>query len=202
MDKYSTEFLNEVQEEDEQNLWKDQTELHFAGVLECLWHDGSLDEHPPTQDAWVDEVADKLEISRLLGMKLLQKMEDSDGQVAGRLTTKSVRDWRVKLYVREGDSRMRWMRRSRYVAREFALDRGDDTFSPATRAPTSNKFPVVFLKMMHDIKEYLQQLVVLSSLVIGDDFLQVTQEQPLKVTLHGQNYVVLKNLTGQRLRAK
>ena len=127
-------------------------------------------------------------------MKVLQKMEDSDGQVAGRLTTKSVRDWRVKLYVREGDSRMRWMRRSRYVAREFALTRGDDTFSSATRAPTSNKFPVVFLTMMHDEKEYLQQLLVLSSLVIGDAFLQVPQEQPLKVTLHGQNYVVLKKL--------
>ena len=68
-----------------------------------------------------NELADKLEISRLLEMKVLQKMEDYDGQVTGRLTTKFVRDWRVKLYVGDGGSRMRWMRRSRYVARVSAV---------------------------------------------------------------------------------
>ena len=37
MDEYSTDFNDEVQEEDEQDLWKDETELQFAGVPEALW---------------------------------------------------------------------------------------------------------------------------------------------------------------------
>ena len=37
MDEYSTDFNDEVQEEDGQDLWKDETELQFAGVPEALW---------------------------------------------------------------------------------------------------------------------------------------------------------------------
>ena len=118
---------------------------------------------PP--DAWVDELADKLETRRVLDMGVLKKLEEFDGKVVGRLATKFVRDWGVKLFVRDGDCRMRWMRRSRYVARDFVTGRRDDTFSPATGAHTNNILPVVFFKMLEDSKgqssTYLQACPVL-----------------------------------------
>lgn len=40
---------------------------------------------------------------------------------------------------------MKWMRRSRYVAREFANERRLDTFAPATGAHTSNLLPLRYL---------------------------------------------------------
>ena len=39
---------------------------------EVLWHDSSLDEPPPTPEQWVEDLADKVEISRLLDMGVLK----------------------------------------------------------------------------------------------------------------------------------
>ena len=44
------------------------------------------------------------------------------------------------------------MRRSRYVAREFAHEKRLDTFSPATGAHTSNLLPMKYLGMKEAIK--------------------------------------------------
>ena len=68
MDDYGTDFNDDLQEEDEQDVWKDEQEIHFAGVDESLWSDNSLEETPADPEPWVDELADKLEISRLLEM--------------------------------------------------------------------------------------------------------------------------------------
>ena len=203
MDDYGTDFNDDLQEEDEQDVWKDEQEIHFAGVDESLWSDNSLEETPADPEPWVDELADKLEISRLLEMGVLKRLEEHEGEVFGKLTTKFVRDWRIKLFVGDGDSRLRWMRRSRYVAREFAVDRRDDTFSPATGCHTNNVLPVVYLKQMSDAKDQpMAYQPLLAALDIGDAFLQVPQDKPLKVILHGQAYAVLRNLPGQRLGAK
>ena len=50
-------------------------------------------------------------------MKVLVRAEEFHGDISGKLTTRFVRDWRLKPY---GDEKvMRWMRRSRFVAREL-----------------------------------------------------------------------------------
>ena len=106
-------------------------------------------ESTPTEppEAWIDELADRTEVNRLVEMVVLVLADQFDGAVTGKLTTKFVRDWRLKDYVNSnGDVVKRWMRRSRYVAREFANVRRLDTFSPATGAHTSNLLPLKSLQ--------------------------------------------------------
>eukprot|EP00435_Cladocopium_sp_Y103_P024644 s2858_g6.t1 len=118
--------------------------------------------------------------------------------------TKFVKDWRKKLYVSlDGQSRERWMRRSRLVARENANTKRDDTFSPATGAHTSNLLPVYFI----DLKAQSEGCdecykPFLASLDIKDAFLQVPQEQPIETSLRGSTYVILKNLPRHRRGSK
>jgi hypothetical protein len=98
---------------------------------------------------------------------------------------------------------MRW---SRYVAREFSNDKRDDVYSPATGCHTANLIPILFLQRLKQLElselggeEYDE---ILASLDIKDGFLEVPQEHVVSVTLHGTEYVVLRNLPGQRLGAK
>ena len=155
-------------------------------------------------------LADEVEIQRLLGMGVLQKSCDFKGEISGTLTTRFVYDWRLKTY--DGDNSLwkgetkRWMQRSRYVAREFANDKRDDVYSPATGCHTSNLVPIVFLQMLKQLE--LSELdkenydVVLAALDIKDAFLQLPQQHVVSVNLHGTEYVVLRNLPAQRLGAK
>ena len=97
--------------------------------------------HAP--EAWIDELADQVEIQRLCSMKVLVRADEYQGDVSGKLTTCFVRDWRLKPY---GEQKtLRWMRRSRFVAREFANDKRLDTFSPATGAHTANLLSIQYL---------------------------------------------------------
>ena len=98
----------------------------------------------------------------------------AEGEISGRLTTRFVRDWRQKLYVGEGDSRIRWMRRSRYVAREFANEKRDDVFAPTTGAHSNNLLLASFLQLVDPAKdEGVSYKPLLASMDIGDAFLQV-----------------------------
>ena len=174
-----------------------------AGIPEELWSDHDLKEPPPHPAEWVDKLADQVEISRLLEMKVLVQASEFKDEVKGQLTTKMVRDWRRKLYFCEGQSRERWMRRTRLVAREFAVDKRDDTYSPATGAHTSNLLPVLFLQKEAETEGMSAKYApVLCSLDIKDAFLQVPQKDPIQVDLHGVSYVILKNLPGQRQGAR
>ena len=47
---------------------------------------------------------------------------------------------------------MRWMRRSRFVARESAKTRRDDTYSPAAGNHTSHLIPLAYLHMLAQVK--------------------------------------------------
>ena len=80
----------------------------------------------------LDTIADELEIKRLRSMGVLIPAEnyDFDGKVPKSLTTRMVRAWRDKFI----DGVHVWLRRSRYVAREFAWLTPDrqDLFSPAS----------------------------------------------------------------------
>jgi hypothetical protein len=185
------------------HLWAGEEEILVAGVPEALWHDGSLDEQPPTPEQWVEDLADKVEIGRLLDMGVLKRFADYEGEISGRLTTRFARDWRQKLYIGDGGSRARWMRRSRYVAREFANEKRDDVFAPTTGAHSNNLLLVSFLQLVDAAKDQgASYRPLLASMDIGDAFLQVDQERPVKCELQGCEYVILKNLPGQRLGAR
>ena len=203
MDSYDSDLKQDEFHDDDNDLWAGEEEVLVAGVPEALWHDSSLDERPPTPEQWVEDLADKVEISRLLDMGVLKRFTDYDGEISGCLTTRFVRDWRQKLYIGEGDSRMRWMRRSRYVAREFANEKRDDVFAPTTGAHSNNLLLASFLQMADAAKDgCVSYKPLLASMDIGDAFLQVDQEHPVKCELQGCEYVILKNLPGQRLGAR
>ena len=105
----------------------------------------------------------------------------------------------------KGETVKRWMRRSRFVAREFASEKRLDTFSPATGAHTSNLIPLKYLwmkEMAKDLPDTAEYETVLGCLDVKDAFLQVGQEEPILVHIQNQPYVIQKNLPGQRMGAK
>ena len=105
---------------------------------DALWSNASLDKPPQAPEAWIETLADAVEIDRLLKMGVLQKAEDCQDPVSGTLTARFVYDWRIK---DSRDGGKKWMRRSRFVAREFATLKRHDTYSPATGLHTSSLFP-------------------------------------------------------------
>ena len=69
-------------------------------------------------------------------MGVIEDLDDT-GIDLDKLTTKFVRDWRVKTrQMPDGTTKKQWMRRSRLVAREYAVDKRDDVYSPASWAMT------------------------------------------------------------------
>ena len=114
---------------------------YLLELPDALWSNLPLDKPPPTPEPWVDQFADEIEIQRLLEMGVLQKHEECIDEVCGNLTTRFVYDWRVKQH-RNGQQM--WMRRSRFVAREFANVKCHDTYSPASGSHTANLVPLVF----------------------------------------------------------
>jgi hypothetical protein len=73
MDNYDSDLKQDEFHDDDIDLWAGEEEVLVAGVPEALWHDGSLDEQPPTPDQWVEVLADKVEIGRLLDMGVLKR---------------------------------------------------------------------------------------------------------------------------------
>ena len=49
-----------------------------------------LDKPPPTPEAWIDALADNVEIDRLLKMEVLQRADECSEVVSGTLTTRFV----------------------------------------------------------------------------------------------------------------
>ena len=100
MDSYehdpSIEFADDALQNDD--IWHGEDVLQFSDVSEELWSDAPIDVPPGPPDPWIDKLADQVEISRLLGIGLLQKRCDFDGMVEGSLTTRFVYDWRLKSY--------------------------------------------------------------------------------------------------------
>ena len=122
MDDNSTDLTvdDEIDEEDE--FWYGEDEVKLGDIPEALWSDAPTDVIPShAPEAWIDELADQVEIQRLCSMKVLVRTGDCQGDVSGKLTTRFVRDWRLKPYGEQKN--LRWMRRSRFAAREFANDK-------------------------------------------------------------------------------
>ena len=204
MDDYSTDLNvdDDLCEDDE--FWYGEDEVKLGDIPEALWSDAPTDVIPShAPEAWIDELADQVEIQRLCSMKVLVRAGEYHGDVSGKLTTRFVRDWRLKPY---GEQKtLRWVRRSRFVAREFANDKRLDTFSPATGAHTANLLPIQYLWQKQQAMEMENKgdyEVVMGCLDVKDAFLQVQQPNPILVSLQNQPFVILRNLPGQRMGAR
>lgn len=140
-------------------------------------------------------------------MGVLVKKNDFNGPIEGKLSTKFVFDWRVKDFKEDINgttvTRKRWMRRARFVAREFAFcQKRFDTYSPATSTNILNLLPLIYLKQRAEADGMADYKPVLGCLDVKDAFLMVSQERAIELELFGESLVIVKNLPGQRLGAK
>eukprot|EP00435_Cladocopium_sp_Y103_P045787 s718_g13.t1 len=144
----------------------------------------------------LDLIADQLEISRLRNMGVLIPTSEYEygSEKPKSLTTRMVRTWRDKMV----NGRHVWLRRSRYVAREFAWLSPDrqDLFSPASSVLTVRLLPCLYMK-------WKAMGYVLCSIDIGDAFLTVNQKELTEVVFvdalgASTTYVLGKVLPGQR----
>eukprot|EP00435_Cladocopium_sp_Y103_P029275 s2567_g7.t1 len=92
----------------------------------------------------LDAVADRIEMIRLKGLGVLCDPCLLDGVEYKTLSTRFVRTWRRKNI----DGAACWLRRSRFVAREFAWlsESKKNLFSPASSAIAYRIIPTMFLK--------------------------------------------------------
>ena len=178
-----------------------------VSIPDELWSDAPLDQKLPDPSSDVERVADELEVHRLVSMGVLSSKLD-DG-ITNSLTTRFVRDWRIKNYGEHsqgGEPTKRWLRRSRLVAREYAFrEKRMDCFSPATSVHTLRILPCIYLSHVAEEVDGLcppGREWTFGTFDIKDAFLQVPQEKPMKVALNGSEYQVLRNLPGQRIGAK
>ena len=122
----------------------------------------------------LDALADALEIQRLIKMSVLTDASAMPTD-SKQLSTRFVRTWREKLN-KEGQPI--WLRRSRFVAREFTWMDGerDNLFSPASSSIVASLLPVMYL----DMKEHADAVMV--GIDIKDAFLTVQQRTCTVVT--------------------
>lgn len=116
---------------------------------ECPWYHGETGEKPLEPKEWIDKVAEEVELKRLTKMEVIRgAMDGAKDGIQKTLTTRFVFDWRLEPFKDEnGTEVMKWMRRARLVAREFAFAEGklDDVFGPASSSPLLRLLPVLYL---------------------------------------------------------
>ena len=180
------------------------------GPPDELWRPFSPTEPELTEDELfkVDCAADDFEIRRLLEMNVLEAMtapaaEQAQQEGSRLLSTKFVRSWRIKMRkLDNGREEQQYLRRSRFVSREYAwLDKDrTELFAPASSSLVTRLLPSVF---MHN-KDNNHACCVLD---VADAFLTVDQRIPTIVRAnlgsgHEEQYVqhfrVEKFLPGQR----
>jgi hypothetical protein len=183
--------------------FENEAEENFSlKIPDCLWSDWTLDEMPDAPSEEIELEADRFEIERLRKMKVLREATEDDKGIQRSLTVKFVRDGRIKVRKDDGfEERKQWLRRSRLVAREYAIDRRDDTFSPASSTHLLRLIPMIFLFKLGELQDLQDPTRVpsLGCLDVKDAFLQVPQQEPLRISLGGCQWIVEKNLPGQRL---
>ena len=205
MDSYEHDL--QLSDQDELNVWEGESMVTTADMPEELCADGDPKHPPPEPDQHIDRLADDVELRRLCDMGVLVKAMDFGGQVDDKLTTKFVYDWRLREYTTsDGKVCKRWLRRSRLVAREYAfLERRDDTYSPATSTHILNLLPLWYLLKISEVDKDSKAdttAYTLASLDVKDAFLMVPQEKAVRVKLRGEDFIVQRNLPGQRLGAR
>ena len=147
----------------------------------------------PEALAELDDIADQHELARLQRTQVLLPPETLEGstQPVKHLSTKMVRTWREK---EDPSSKPIWLRRSRYVAREFNwMSERSDCFSPASSAIANKLSPIIAL----------QNNFALAAIDIRDAFLTVKQKEPTLVEYidksgNWQSFALGRLLPGQR----
>ena len=179
-------------------------DLEPGAIPEELWSDHPLTQTPPQPSEEVDAVARKVEEKRLTRMDVIEKLKPEEANL-DVLTTRFVHDWRIKTYVdKNGMKHKRWLRRARLVSRDYAIEKRDDVYSPASGQHALRLLPVLFLTAASAEMDYEQNKgrPVIGALDVKDAFLQVPQERPLRIVTAMGEYKVLRNLPGQRIGAK
>ena len=151
--------------------------------------------------ATLDELADRVEVSRLIDMSALKPLPEGTHSLEGQrhLQARFVRTWRPKIL--QGESKQ--LRRSRLVAKEFAwLDPGrEHLYAPATSSSTSRLIPAWFMHHRYPLvkKEDEWDLMAVD---ISDAYLTRKQDKPTVVTLdvagRKQSYSLNRCIPGQR----
>ena len=172
LEQYEFEFYDDDFLESESNADQD---AEMARILQQLTFPSSAKEPDLSADEMMrlDSLADQLELQRLQKLQVLQNPETvpSNSKV---LSTRFVRTWREK---HDDRGNAIWLRRSRFVAREFAWlePERESLFSPASGSIISRILPTIFLEM-RDMDD-----AILASLDVRDAFLTVQQECPTPV---------------------
>ena len=150
----------------------DDVEIGGDVALQELTFPFSVHEPCLTEDELLrlDTIADALELKRLHEMQVLTDASamPADAKI---LSTRFVRTWRDKIG-KTGEPI--WLRRSRFVAREFALmeSERDSLFSPASSNIAARVLPAMFL----DMKQHSNSIML--SIDVKDAFLTVKQQRP------------------------
>eukprot|EP00435_Cladocopium_sp_Y103_P075626 s23_g61.t1 len=188
LEEYDMNFYNDE--------WLDMDEMDDEETMKLLTF--PFTKHEPEMSAEelmeLDALADSLEIKRLFKLGVLTSADEAPAS-AKSFSTRFVRTWREKVV----DGSPVWLRRSRFVAREFAWlqpDR-DALFSPASSSIVARLLPAMFLDMQS------REDAVMASIDVKDAFLTVPQETPTTVRCQladGQtwDYSLGKVLPGQR----
>ena len=75
MDSYETDCVAEF-DDNVDDVWTGEDSLQFNRVPETLWSDAPIDQPRDPPEQWVDNLAHEVEISRLLGIGVLQPKSD------------------------------------------------------------------------------------------------------------------------------
>ena len=148
MEGYDDDLIAEREFEDEDF---DMTGSQLNDALEKLTYPFSENEPDLSSEelAALDKLADDVELQRLRSMEVLLPLDADDDRDFVRLSARFVRTWREK---KDSADRRIWLRRSRFVAREFAwltLDRAD-LYSPASSNVTAKLLDRIdFLILSH-----------------------------------------------------
>ena len=213
MDVENWEYIDSHVDEDISNNWVDDdilSDVDFDEDLACengipaqgvsVWRPISdmQPELPADELGMIDVEADNIEVQRLLAMNVIATPDGYSGKLDVPLSAKMVRTWRKKMNTIVGDdgvpvTQMMWMRRSRLVGRDFNfLEYREDVYSPASSASVVKLLPCMALS------DAFVSNAVIATLDVSDAFLQVPQPIPRKVTLDGEDFIILKCLPGQR----
>ena len=171
-------------------------EYTWFGALSSLYRPYGSEEPSLSQSEMetIDELAIDVELERLTGMKVLAEVSQSAEipEECRELSTKFVLTWRAKRI----DGVNYWMRRARFVGREFqwmACERDGGLFAPASSNLVHRILPSIMMRR----KDY--NMMVLD---FQDAFLTVNQEKPTIVHAYVRgkrvSYRLLKCLPRQR----
>ena len=169
LETYEMNFGNDELYDD--GDWIDDDAIMSQLTFPFSKHEPSFDDSELQR---LDALADSLEIQRLTKMAVLTDAATMPPD-SKQFFTRFARTWREKI---GKDGQQIWLRRSRFVAREFAWmdSERDSLFSPASNSIVARLLTVMYLAM----KQHAE--AVMASIDVKDAFLTVKQKTPTVFT--------------------